>query len=48
MDTLLNADELAVQSAAAEFFATEATPGRARGAERSPDRMDRALWDKVA
>ena len=48
MDTLLNADELAVQSAAAEFFATEATPARVRAAERSPERMDRALRDKVA
>ena len=48
MDTLLNDDELAVQRAAAEFFATESTPIQVRAAEQSPERMDRALWNKVA
>jgi alkylation response protein AidB-like acyl-CoA dehydrogenase len=48
MDTLLNADELAVQNAAAEFFAAESAPALVRAAERSPGRIDRALWAKVA
>nr|WP_256366954.1 acyl-CoA dehydrogenase family protein [Acidisphaera sp. L21] len=45
---LLTDDERAVQQAAAEFLATEATPVLVRQAERAPDRMSHELWAKVA
>ena len=48
MDVLLTDEELEIQTAAAEFLATEATPALARQAERDPDRISRALWAKVA
>jgi alkylation response protein AidB-like acyl-CoA dehydrogenase len=48
MDVLLTDDELAIQTAAAEFLATEATPALARQAERDPDRISRDLWAKIA
>ncbi len=48
MDVLLTDDERAVQQAAAEFLATEATPALVRGAERAPHRMSPELWAKVA
>ena len=48
MDTLLTEDELAVQSAAAEFLASESVPALVRRAEDDPERMSRELWAKVA
>ena len=48
MDVLLTDDELEIQSAAAAFLATEATPALARQAERDPDRISRELWAKIA
>jgi alkylation response protein AidB-like acyl-CoA dehydrogenase len=48
MDTLLNEDELAVQRAAAEFFAAESSPALVRAAERTPERIDRAMWRRIA
>jgi alkylation response protein AidB-like acyl-CoA dehydrogenase len=48
MDVLLTDDEVTIQRAAAEFLATEATTLLARQAERSPERLSRGLWAKVA